>query len=278
MQRGLQIPSEETVMSSLAREPTAASAPSDAVLARSIAEGDHAAFEALMRRFNRLLYRTARSIVKHDFDAEDVVQNAYLLAYRDMGKFRGEAGLSTWLVRIVINEALTCLRKRTRSAHVLNLADDELDAAVEASYRTTAARPELPEESLARSDLRRLIEEKIDELPLPRRTVFILRALEEMSVQETAAVLGIPEATVRTRFFRARMQLSAALAPQAAGALGEAFSFAGERCDRIVAGVLASIARAPSRPGVSECPEITIKLEPRVAVDDRALDGAAPTV
>jgi RNA polymerase sigma-70 factor (ECF subfamily) len=171
------------------------------------------------------------------------VQNAYLLAYRDIGKFRGDAGLSTWLVRIVINEALNCLRKRTRSAHVLNLADDELDAAVEEAHGAMGSRTELPEESLARSDLRGLIEQKIDELPLPRRTVFILRALEEMSVSETAAALGIPEATVRTRFFRARLQLSEALGPHALEATGQAFSFAGERCDRIVANVLASIAR-----------------------------------
>jgi RNA polymerase sigma-70 factor (ECF subfamily) len=194
-----------------------------------------------MRRFNRLLYRTARSIVKDDFDAEDVVQNAYLLAYRDIEKFRGEARLSTWLVRIVINEALTWLRKRTRSAHVLNLADDEFDGAIEAACGTWGSRPERPEESVIRADLRRLIEAKIDELPLPRRTVFILRALEDMSVPETAAALGIPEATVRTRFFRARMQLSAALAPEATECVGQAFLFAGERCDRIVAGVLGCI-------------------------------------
>jgi RNA polymerase sigma-70 factor (ECF subfamily) len=228
-------------MSSLAVQPAVSEPSSDLALARAIAGGDHAAFEALMRRFNQLLYRTARSIVKHDFDAEDVVQNAYLLAYRDIGKFRGEAGLSTWLTRIVINEALACLRKRTRASHVLNLADDEFDAAVEAAYETANARPELPDDALARSDLRRLIEQKIDELPLPRRTVFVLRALEEMSVSETAAALEIPEATVRTRFFRARMQLAAALGAENAKDLGVAFSFAGERCDRIVAGVLARL-------------------------------------
>lgn len=232
-------------MSSLAAQATVATPSSDVALARAIAGGDHTAFEGLMRRFNRLLYRTARSIVKHDSDAEDVVQNAYLLAYRDMDKFRGDAGLSTWLTRIVINEALGCLRRRSRSSHVLNLTDDELDAAIEAAHQNTSSRPERPDESLARSDLRRLIEQAIDELPLPRRTVFILRALEEMSVSETAVALGIPEATVRTRFFRAKMQLSAALAPEADDAFSEAFAFAGERCDRIVAGVLASIAGAP---------------------------------
>jgi hypothetical protein len=107
---------------------------------------------------------------------------------------------------------------------------------------TTGTRPELPDALLARSDLRRLIEGKIDELPLPPRIVFILRALEEMSVSETAAALGIPEATVRTRFFRASMQLSATLGPEAGPGLGAAFSFAGVCCDRIVGHVLAVIA------------------------------------
>jgi RNA polymerase sigma-70 factor (ECF subfamily) len=220
--------------------------PSDAELVRAIIAHDRQAFATLMRRFNQLLYRTARSIVRDDFDAEDVVQNAYLLAYRDMGKFRGEAKLSTWLVRIVINEALACLRRRTRSAHILSLNAEACDGALDAAYECTRARPERPEEAAIRSDLRRVLEAKIDELPLPRRSVFILRALEELSVAETAVALGIPEATVRTRFFRARMQLTAALPPEAAEGLRDAFAFAGARCNRIVAGVLALITRSPS--------------------------------
>ena len=215
---------------------------SDAELVRAIMAHDEEAFTILMRRFNRLLYRTARGIVRDDFDAEDVVQNAYLLAYRDIAKFRGEARLSTWLVRIVINEALACLRRRTRSAHIVSLEDEACDEAVDAAYESTRARPERPEEAAIRSDLRRLLEAKIDELPLARRSVFMLRALEELSVAETAVALGIPEATVRTRFFRARAQLSAALPAEAAEGLRDAFAFAGARCDRIVAGVLACLA------------------------------------
>ena len=103
---------------------------SDSELANAVASGDHEAFRGLMRRYDRLLYRTARSILKNEPDAEDALQNAYLLVYRGIGKFRGEAGLSTWLVRIVINEALGCLRKRSRSAHVVNLEGSELDAAL----------------------------------------------------------------------------------------------------------------------------------------------------
>src|SRR5712691_6114296 len=95
------------------------SAPPDAELARRVAGRDHNAFRLIMRRHNQLLYRTARSILKDDAEAEDAVQEAYLLAYRAIGGFRGEAKLSTWLVRIVANEALTRLRKRSRSAEVI---------------------------------------------------------------------------------------------------------------------------------------------------------------
>jgi RNA polymerase sigma-70 factor (ECF subfamily) len=176
-----------------------------------IAAGNQNGFRTLIRRFNQLLYRTARSIVKDDFDAEDVVQNAYFLVHRDIGKFRGESKLSTWLVRIVINEALACLRKRARSAHVINLDAQELDQMLESAAEPTSNRAALPEEILSRCDLRRLIDATIDKLPASYRTVFVLRAVHELSVAETAARLGVPEATVRTRFFRARTQLCAAL-------------------------------------------------------------------
>jgi len=189
----------------------ATSATSDADVADMIAAGNQNGFPTLIRRFNQLLYRTARSIVKDDFDAEDVVQNAYVLAYRDIGNFRGESKLSTWLVRIVINEALACLRKRARSAHVINLDAQELDQMLESAAEPTGNRAALPEEILIRRDLRRLIDATIDKLPASYRTVFVLRAVHELSVAETAGRLDIPEATVRTRFFRARTLLCKAL-------------------------------------------------------------------
>ena len=216
----------------------------DIQLAEAVAAGDHDAFRTLMQRHNRLLYRTARSIVKDDSDAEDAVQNAYLLAYRKIGKFRGEAKLSTWLVRIVVNEALACLRKRSRSAHVISLDGAELDDAIESAAEPVTSKPERPEEMLMRADMRRLIESKIDELPLAYRAVFMLRALEELSVPEAAAALGIPEATVRTRFFRARARLRESLSAGAEASLDSAFAFAGERCNRIVARVMAAMPQS----------------------------------
>jgi len=188
---------------------------------------DLAAFEQLMRRHNRALYRTARSIVKDDAEAEDVLQEAYILAFRGMEKFRGESSMSTWLTRIVINEAIARSRRRSR-AEIIQL---DGEAAMD-------EHSEQPEQALLRSEARRLIEQKIDCLPDSFRTVFVLRALEEMSVEETAVCLDIPEATVRTRYFRARGLLREALSRELDIALEDAFAFDGARCDRIVANVL----------------------------------------
>ncbi|QAU33348.1 RNA polymerase sigma factor [Janthinobacterium sp. 17J80-10] len=199
------------------------------------------AFELLMRRHNQILYRTARSILRDDTEAEDVVQEAYLLAYRNIDKFRGDAKLSTWLTRIVINEAIARSRKNNRRAKVIRLdGETELNGdPTEANMNESA--PESPERAAMRAQARAMLEAKIDQLPDAFRTVFVLRALEEMSVEETATCLDIPEATVRTRFFRARGLLREALSREIDFAFEEAFTFDGERCDRIVAGVLARL-------------------------------------
>ena len=208
--------------------------------------GDHAAFELLMRRYNRVLYRTARSILKDDAEAEDILQEAYLLAYRALNKFRGESSLSTWLTRIVINEAIARSRKTVRRAEIIKIGSvpewDNDAAKVQMNEPTT----ESPEQAALRAETRRLIEKKIDDLPDAFRTVFMLRALEEMTVEEIAVCLDIPEATVRTRYFRARGLLREALSREIDYALEGAFSFDGERCDRIVAGTLARLTSPAS--------------------------------
>jgi RNA polymerase sigma-70 factor, ECF subfamily len=214
----------------------------DAGLARRIAAGDRLAFEALMRRYNRTLFRTARAILRDDAEAEDALQEAYLQAYQAMGGFRAEAKLSTWLARIVANEALMRLRKRTRRSEIVPLQAGA--NIVEIDRIPDDAMEKGPEPQAQRAQLRRLLEARIDELPETYRPVFMLRAVEELSVEETAAVLQMPEATVRTRFFRARSLLREALARDIDVAYADAFSFAGERCDRIVAGVLARLPTA----------------------------------
>jgi RNA polymerase sigma-70 factor (ECF subfamily) len=169
-----------------------------------------------------------------------------LLAYRAMDRFRGDAKLSTWLVRIVVNEAIARSRKRSR-AEVIRL-DGEAESGIEAVEATMNDIPsEQPEQSVLRAETRRLLEKKIDELPDAFRAVFVLRALEEMTVEEAAAALGIPEATVRTRFFRARGLLRESLAREVDFAFEDAFAFDGARCDRIVAGALARLKDLQAR-------------------------------
>jgi RNA polymerase sigma-70 factor (ECF subfamily) len=215
----------------------AADAP-DAELARRVARGDHAAFEAVMRRYNRAMFRTARAILRDDAEAEDALQEAYLQAYRTMGGFRGEARLSTWLARVVANEALMRLRKQARRSAIVPL---QPGVAVEELNQMEANMEKEPENAARRAEMRKLLEQRIDALPGAYRAVFMLRAVEEYSVEETAAILQIPEATVRSRLFRARSLLREGLAAEVDVACGDAFSFAGARCDRIVAAVMARL-------------------------------------
>ncbi len=201
------------------------------------AQGDGAAFEALMRRYNQLMFRTARAILKSDAEAEEAAQEGWLKAWRGLKSFRAEARLSTWLVRIVSNEALGRLRRK--GAEVIPLEAAMLSPDRNTQAALTEAPQRNPEQELLRSQVRRLMEARIDLLPEAYRTVFMLRAVEEMSVEDVAAALDIPEATVRSRFFRARSLLREGLAGEMDHALTEAFAFDGARCDRITAAVLA---------------------------------------
>lgn len=201
---------------------------------------DVVSFEALMRRYNPRLFRVARSILKDEAEAEDALQEAYVHAYRHMAGFRGEAEMGTWLTRIVINQALTQLRKRKRERIVVPFGNREPDQNVQEAD-VADPRAESPSDSTLRAEVRKIIERRIDELPVAFRTVFVMREVEEMTVHETAECLGIPEATVRTRLFRARALLRDALERDMDTAKAGVFAFAGARCDRIVAAVLARI-------------------------------------
>ena len=221
----------------------AADAPDDLELARRVGQRDPSAFELLMRRHNQMLYRIARAILRDGAEAEDAVQDAYLAAFRNIAGFRGGSRLSTWLARIVINESYALLRKRKRAGVVLPFdpggdawRSGDRGAEEDAMTETDA---EQPDAAASRAEVRRLLERNIDALPDQFRTAFILREVEEMSVDEAAACLGVPAATVRSRTFRARALLREAMAREVDVATVHAFGFAGERCDRIVAGVLA---------------------------------------
>ena len=227
-----------------AAAPNPSSLDDDALLQR-IRVGDRDAFTDLMRRYNRRLYRVARSVLRDDAEAEDALQDAYLQAYRALPAFRGESALGTWLTRIVVNAALMRQRKTGRLADVIELGADfgSDDAAVPRDRLDEPAQPEL---AALRAQTRRLIETGIDKLPAAFRTVFVLRAVEELTVEETAATLDIPEATVRTRYFRARAMLREALAREIDFAIEDAFGFDGARCDRIVEAVRRRLEAEPS--------------------------------
>ena len=202
--------------------------PTDTELIGRILSGDMRALETLIRLNNRTLFRTARAILHDDAEAEDAVQDAYLHAYRKLGSFRGESKLSTWLVRIAANEALMRRRRNPRPAEL-----PEAEAVSDAPG---------PQDDAERAEMRRLLEAGIDALPDGYRAVFVLRGLEELSVEETAAALGIPPATVRSRYFRARGLLREWIAGDVDTTLADAFAFAGARCDRVVGKVLTLLA------------------------------------
>jgi RNA polymerase sigma-70 factor (ECF subfamily) len=219
---------------------------SDEVLVRRVLAGDHRAFEQVMRRYNRRLFRLARATLREDSEAEDALQEAYLAAYRSLARFRGDASLATWLSRLVLNE---CLGRRRRSARRERIAPTIASAedgkeVLEMSIADTEA----PDFIAMRDQVRALLERKLDELPDDFRAVFMLRSVEELSVEETAECLGLPEATVRSRHFRARGLLRAALSGALDSAERTMFEFAGARCDRIVANVLQRVGGATAGP------------------------------
>jgi len=203
-----------------------------------------------MRQHNGRLFRIARAILKDDADAEDAVQDGYLDAYRHIDSFRGDAQLGTWLVRIVVNQALMRLRKQKRERVVVPFERDELGTPRDQEAELEDQKAESPSAATLRAEVRRMLEHRIDQLPVAFRTVFTLREVEEMTVEETADALGIPPATVRTRLFRARALLREALARDLDTATGDVFGFAGARCDRIVARVLAIAGREHPESGV----------------------------
>ena len=201
-------------------------------------QGHGEAFRAIMQRCNQRLFRTARSILRDDAEAEDVLQEAYVRAYAALDGFRGEAAVHTWLTRITINEARRRLSRRRPTV--------ELEALDEAGAGRVVAFPagppvSDPEREAARAEARRLLERAVDRLPEPFRLVYILRDIQECSTEETAASLGVKPETVKTRLHRARRLLRAALDEQLGAAVTEAFPFLGRRCERITRAVMARL-------------------------------------
>ena len=212
----------------------------DGALARLIASGDRAAFVRMMRRYNRRLYRLARATLRDDAEAEDALQDAYLAAFRSIGGYRGEAALATWLSRLVLNECFARQRRQARRDNIAPMFSISERNEAEQDMIDTR-RGASPDEAAMRTEIRALLERRLDALPEAFRLVFVLRCVEELSVEETAHCLGIAEATVRSRHFRARSLLRESLAQDIDLAERDVFSFGNEHCDRLVAGVLGRI-------------------------------------
>ena len=201
----------------------------DEEVVKRVLGGETALYEILMRRYNQRLYRVARSILRNDAEAEDVMQDAYVRAYQHLNQFAGEAKFSTWLTKIAVYEALA------RSRRAARYSDGEVMAKI------TTDTPD-PERQAYDRELRTVLEGAIDALPEPYRLVFVLRSVEGLSVAETAGCLEIGVEAVKTRLHRARSLLRKDLEQRAGLVTAQAFPFHLSRCDRVVAGVFRKIA------------------------------------
>ncbi len=213
----------------------------DMTLARHAAGGDADAARLVITRNNQRLFRAAWSILKNRAEAEEAVQEAYLKAFAAMASFKGASSLSTWLTRIVINEALGRRRASERRRSQLKdrgvaVIEDYGDALMQGSRSAEA-----PDAAVIRRQLAGLLERAVASLPEPFRVVLVLRDIEDVSVEDTAEILQIPPQTVKTRLFRARRRLRAALDPDLNGALAETFQFAGSDCAALTARVMARL-------------------------------------
>jgi RNA polymerase sigma-70 factor (ECF subfamily) len=217
----------------------------DSAVVRRVAAGDRTAFALIMRRYNRRLYRLARATLRDDAEAKDALQEAYLNAYRTIGQFRGDAQLSTWLTRIVLNECLARKRRAARRQNVVAIVSWE--SAMEPVAEVVDP-VERPDRAFERAQMRGVLERKVSELPDVFRVVFVLRSVEELSVEETAECLGIPPETVRSRHFRAKGLLRESLARDVDLAERDLFEFQGINCDAMVASVLAQLRARETLP------------------------------
>lgn len=199
------------------------------------------AFRLIMQRHNQRLYRIARAVIRNDSEAEDAVQEAYVRAFASLAEFRGDASLATWLSRIVLNEALGRIRRARPTADMRSLENSSPSQADIIPF--PHASPQLdPERTMAQRQIQLLLEQAIDRLPDDFRVVLVARVIEEMSIEETAALLGLRTETVKTRLHRARKLLREALEQEVGSVLGDAFPFDGARCGRMTDKVLERLA------------------------------------
>jgi RNA polymerase sigma-70 factor (ECF subfamily) len=211
---------------------------SDEEVVARVLTGETSMFEIVMRRHNQRLYRVARAILRNDGEAEDVMQDAYVRAYEHLDQFAGRAKFSTWLTRIAVHEALARQRRGNRYQELEPTSEREGDP----MDRFASLAPD-PEQQASNSEVRRLLEEAVENLPDAYRTVFMLRDIEDMSTTDAAEVLEITEDNVKVRLHRARALLRKSLYARAGMERKEAFNFHAVRCDRVVNNVFERIQK-----------------------------------
>lgn len=195
----------------------------DVLLVEQAKAGDVGAFEKLVRQYDRQLFRIANHITQNREDAEDVVQDAFLKAYEKLDQFQGNSKFYTWLVRIAVNEALMKLRKR-RSDRTVPL-DEPIDTGEDEMIREIAVWDENPEDTYSREELGQILDEAVQSLKPAYRTVFILRDIEELSIEDTAEALKLSISAVKSRLLRARLQLREKLTRQFKRKGDDAFAY-----------------------------------------------------
>ncbi len=200
----------ETQSSSTTTDPQP---PAEAEMISRIIAGERELFYALIKPCERAVFLTAYSVLKSEADAEEVVQDAALKAYKALGSFRGESKFSTWLVKITLNEARMRLR-RVRSESEVSLQDFMDDSDGDYTPPVLTDWREIPSEALDRKELREILQKAVDELPEKYREVLISRDVRELNIAETAELLGISEGMVKTRLFRARLLMQKLVAPE----------------------------------------------------------------
>ncbi len=206
------------------------------------------AFGHIMQRCNQRLFRVARGVVNDDAEAEDVVQAAYLHAFEKLDTFRGDSTLLTWMTRIVLNEAYGRLRQRRPTVGIDQIEASQFDGGRVVPFPSKFGNED-PAAAAAREQIRRLVEHAIDNLPEPFRIVFVMREIEECTVEETASSLDLRAETVKTRLHRARRLLRTALHGTLSATLTDAFPFLGPRCERMTANVLERLDRSVTGSG-----------------------------
>jgi len=209
---------------------------SDTELVDRARSRDELAVRAITKRYNRRLFRLARSILRDDAEAEDVVQESYVRAFTGLDLFRGDASFGTWITRIAVNEALGRLRRRRPTIDWETYSENRTTAQV-IDFPASAVSND-PERMMAQSEVRAVLERAIDELPDAFRAVFVARIVEGLTIEETADLFGLKPETVKTRLHRARGLLRDALDKQMGPMLTSTFPFDGARCDRMTDAVV----------------------------------------